>query len=363
MLAAAASRSSSGWPSPARSRSCSPARASAPSSRSRRSRARPSPPPSSATGLRSTASRLRGPGRLDRGVAGRLHDPPHLRLAVPPDRRRRGRDEPLPPLRQLVPERHVPRRPVPDPLRLLGLPPAAVRLPRPDARRCSTSASAAARRRSGPGATSRACGSTPSSSTRRWSTSPTSTSSSRATRAWRSRWRTAAASSPQNDGPWDVIVVDAFYSDSIPFHLATREFLELAKSRLTPGGLVVTNIIGAVRGPRLAPLPLDAAHLPGGLPDGRDPPASSRAAATSGRSATSSSSPARAPHRRSSSCSSAGTPFGERSPGAPDLDAGDPRAGRRAGLDRGRAGADRRLRADRRAAAALRLAQSVTRRR
>jgi spermidine synthase len=52
-----------------------------------------------------------------------------------------------------------------------------------------------------------------------------------------------------NDGPWDVIVVDAFYSDSIPFHLATREFLELARSRLSPGGLVVTNIIGAVRGP------------------------------------------------------------------------------------------------------------------
>ena len=50
-------------------------------------------------------------------------------------------------------------------------------------------------------------------------------------------------------GPWDVIVIDAFYSDAIPFHLATREFLELARSRLTPGGLVVTNIIGAVRGP------------------------------------------------------------------------------------------------------------------
>ena len=52
-----------------------------------------------------------------------------------------------------------------------------------------------------------------------------------------------------NDGPWDVIVVDAFYSDSIPFHMATREFLELARSRLAPGGLVVANIIGAVRGP------------------------------------------------------------------------------------------------------------------
>jgi spermidine synthase len=52
-----------------------------------------------------------------------------------------------------------------------------------------------------------------------------------------------------NDGPWDTIVVDAFYSDSIPFHLATREFLELVRSRLAPGGTVVANIIGAVRGP------------------------------------------------------------------------------------------------------------------
>lgn len=52
----------------------------------------------------------------------------------------------------------------------------------------------------------------------------------------------------QNDGPWDAIVIDAFYSDSIPFHLATREFLELARSRLASGGVIVTNIIGATRG-------------------------------------------------------------------------------------------------------------------
>jgi spermidine synthase len=51
-----------------------------------------------------------------------------------------------------------------------------------------------------------------------------------------------------NEGPWDAIVIDAFYSDSIPFHLATREFLELARARLAPGGVVATNIIGAVRG-------------------------------------------------------------------------------------------------------------------
>jgi spermidine synthase len=52
----------------------------------------------------------------------------------------------------------------------------------------------------------------------------------------------------QNEGPWDAIVLDAFYADSIPFHLATQEFLQLVKSRLRPGGVVVTNIIGAVRG-------------------------------------------------------------------------------------------------------------------
>jgi spermidine synthase len=53
-----------------------------------------------------------------------------------------------------------------------------------------------------------------------------------------------------SDGHWDVIVIDAFYADSIPFHLATREFLELVRSHLTPDGVVVTNVIGAVEGRR-----------------------------------------------------------------------------------------------------------------
>jgi spermidine synthase len=52
----------------------------------------------------------------------------------------------------------------------------------------------------------------------------------------------------KNEGPWDAIVIDAFYSDSIPFHLATREFLELARARLSPGGVIATNVIGAVSG-------------------------------------------------------------------------------------------------------------------
>jgi spermidine synthase len=47
---------------------------------------------------------------------------------------------------------------------------------------------------------------------------------------------------------WDVIAIDTFYDDGVPFHLTTREFLELVRSRLTPGGIVVTNLIGSAKG-------------------------------------------------------------------------------------------------------------------
>jgi spermidine synthase len=54
----------------------------------------------------------------------------------------------------------------------------------------------------------------------------------------------------RDERQWDVIALDAYFSDSIPFHLTTREFLELVKSRLAPGGVVVANVIGALEGPR-----------------------------------------------------------------------------------------------------------------
>jgi spermidine synthase len=53
-----------------------------------------------------------------------------------------------------------------------------------------------------------------------------------------------------NDTLWDVIVVDAFFADAVPAHLVTQEFLTLARSRLAPGGVVVTNAIGALAGPQ-----------------------------------------------------------------------------------------------------------------
>jgi spermidine synthase len=51
-----------------------------------------------------------------------------------------------------------------------------------------------------------------------------------------------------DDRKWDAIMIDAFYADAIPFHLFTSEFMELVRSRLNPGGVVVTNTIGAISG-------------------------------------------------------------------------------------------------------------------
>ncbi len=51
---------------------------------------------------------------------------------------------------------------------------------------------------------------------------------------------------------YDLIVLDAYFADSIPFHLTTVEFVRLVRSRLAPQGVVVSNIIGALDGPRSA---------------------------------------------------------------------------------------------------------------
>jgi hypothetical protein len=42
----------------------------------------------------------------------------------------------------------------------------------------------------------------------------------------------------------DFIVLDAYSSDTIPFHLITREFFELLRSRLTDNGMRAINYIG-----------------------------------------------------------------------------------------------------------------------
>jgi hypothetical protein len=45
-----------------------------------------------------------------------------------------------------------------------------------------------------------------------------------------------------HDRTWDVIILDAFGSSSIPFHLVTEEAFALAMSRLKPGGVLAMNI-------------------------------------------------------------------------------------------------------------------------
>ena len=44
-------------------------------------------------------------------------------------------------------------------------------------------------------------------------------------------------------------MLDAYYTDAMPFHLATKEFFELAQRKLTPNGIIVANLISAVTGP------------------------------------------------------------------------------------------------------------------
>jgi len=52
----------------------------------------------------------------------------------------------------------------------------------------------------------------------------------------------------RHDERFDLVAVDTFFSDGIPFHLTTREFVERLHSRLAPGGVVLVNVIGALMG-------------------------------------------------------------------------------------------------------------------
>lgn len=53
----------------------------------------------------------------------------------------------------------------------------------------------------------------------------------------------------QVDGA-DIIIVDAYFSDSLPFHLVTKEFDELCARKLAPGGVVAVNFGGELTGSR-----------------------------------------------------------------------------------------------------------------
>jgi predicted membrane-bound spermidine synthase len=46
----------------------------------------------------------------------------------------------------------------------------------------------------------------------------------------------------RTDERYDLIVVDAYHQPYVPFYLATREFFELARGRLAPGGILALNV-------------------------------------------------------------------------------------------------------------------------
>jgi spermidine synthase len=48
---------------------------------------------------------------------------------------------------------------------------------------------------------------------------------------------------------YDLIVLDAYQKDKVPFELTTREFMSLANSRLDEGGVFFANVISAAGGP------------------------------------------------------------------------------------------------------------------
>lgn len=56
----------------------------------------------------------------------------------------------------------------------------------------------------------------------------------------------------ETDERYDVIAVDAYRQPYIPFYLATREFFELARSRLAPGGIVALNVAAVPGDERLS---------------------------------------------------------------------------------------------------------------
>jgi spermidine synthase len=49
---------------------------------------------------------------------------------------------------------------------------------------------------------------------------------------------------------YDIIVVDAYTSDSLPFHLTTAEFFAELEAIMSPGGVVAYNVISAAEGDR-----------------------------------------------------------------------------------------------------------------
>jgi len=51
-----------------------------------------------------------------------------------------------------------------------------------------------------------------------------------------------------NDEKYDLIILDAYANDYVPYHLLTVEYFQILNNRLSPNGIIISNIIGSLVG-------------------------------------------------------------------------------------------------------------------
>jgi len=56
----------------------------------------------------------------------------------------------------------------------------------------------------------------------------------------------------QNDTKYDIIIADAYKQPYIPFHMATKEFFDLTRSRLKEGGILAINVAATNENAKIA---------------------------------------------------------------------------------------------------------------
>ncbi|HEY5517410.1 MAG TPA: fused MFS/spermidine synthase [Coriobacteriia bacterium] len=49
-------------------------------------------------------------------------------------------------------------------------------------------------------------------------------------------------------GTYDIVIMDAYYAEALPFHLTTQEFFRETKARMSPDGVMAYNVISALEG-------------------------------------------------------------------------------------------------------------------
>ncbi len=64
----------------------------------------------------------------------------------------------------------------------------------------------------------------------------------------------------QPEARFDAVISDVFHDLSVPYHLLTREYFALARSRLKPGGVLLMNVVDAWPGGLLVTSVLETLH-------------------------------------------------------------------------------------------------------